>query len=477
MSEEKMLQDRPDVFDALSSREKLDYLFQVFQMQGASLYIVGGALRDILTGQTPKDFDLATDARPEEIEAWFEKTVNVGRAFGTCVVVLGDENFEITTFRKESGYADGRHPEDVDYTDDLCEDMRRRDFTINAMYLDQNGVLFDGVGGREDLAAGRIRTVGEPKQRLAEDRLRLWRAIRLAAEKGYEIDGALIDEMILNPKTDNVSTERIESELTRIICSDHPDWGGYLLMRTGVYPSLIRRLLPETDFSSANLMESFERLKGLPADTALRLTALTLWMPDEELIEFLGGLRYPNRIRQDVLSYRRWIDTTERDGIIAFKTMLADLGIERFLNLTRLQERLGEERGDEDLVSSARRGRFSGEEIYLNEEPLHLSELQMSGSMVRKYGFKNEEIGQVLRYLLCLVYDEPRLNTRESLTGILEELKVAHERKKTGEDSQTLPAGGGQAPPQADQPDGDPGDSGSERPEVHETVRTELSDG
>ena len=164
----------------------IETLFQVFRKHHKQLFIVGGAVRDMLLGQIPSDYDFTTDALPDEVESWFEHTIIVGKHFGTIGVIIDKKVYEITTFRKEASYADGRHPDEVLFTDDVREDVSRRDFTINGLLMDEHGCIFDYVGGLEDIKNGMVRCIGDPKRRFEEDRLRKWRCIRLAAEKRME---------------------------------------------------------------------------------------------------------------------------------------------------------------------------------------------------------------------------------------------------------------------------------------------------
>src|SRR4030095_4899445 len=154
---------------------------------GHLAYFAGGCVRDLVRGQTPKDIDIATDARPEEVQKIFRRTHAVGAHFGVVVVLENDWQFEVATFRSDGAYLDGRHPVAVNFSSPE-EDARRRDFTINGMFFDPpNDAVIDFVGGREDLAAGIVRAIGNPAQRFAEDRLRLLRAIRFATVLQFEI--------------------------------------------------------------------------------------------------------------------------------------------------------------------------------------------------------------------------------------------------------------------------------------------------
>lgn len=197
---------------------------------GHTALLAGGCVRDLLRGDLPKDYDIATDAAPERVQALFERTLLVGQEFGVCRVLLDGLTYEVARFRRESGYSDGRHPDEVTFCGP-AEDAERRDFTINAMFWDpvEERVL-DYVGGRRDLADRLIRAVGEPEQRFREDHLRLLRAVRLAARLQFEIEPRTRAAIrALAPLVTRVSAERLQQEL-RIILTDRDPAGALRLM-------------------------------------------------------------------------------------------------------------------------------------------------------------------------------------------------------------------------------------------------------
>ncbi len=212
------------------------------QAEGFQALYVGGCVRDALLGVSPKDWDIATSATPEEVEALFEHTVPVGKSFGVMVVVEDGREYEVATFRKDGGYSDGRRPESVEYTD-AREDALRRDFTINALMYDPvRRELLDFVGGQEDLKAGVVRAVGEPEQRFLEDHLRMLRAVRFAARTGFAIEPATFRAIReLAGLVTTVSAERIGAELLGMFTCRAPDAALVLLEES----RLLRHVLPE----------------------------------------------------------------------------------------------------------------------------------------------------------------------------------------------------------------------------------------
>lgn len=209
---------------------------------GHDAVFAGGCVRDRLLGTEPLDYDIATSARPQEIESLFPRTIPVGRQFGIIVVPLEGHNFEVATFRVDGPYLDGRHPASVEFTD-ARSDAGRRDFTINAMFEDPvAGEVLDYVGGRADLEAGVIRAVGDPAKRFAEDRLRMIRAARFAARFAFRIDPPTLAAIrAASPHVTEVSAERINDELTKVLTEGCARRGFELLDEAG----LLAHLLPE----------------------------------------------------------------------------------------------------------------------------------------------------------------------------------------------------------------------------------------
>lgn len=231
-------------------------IVQTLRQRGFQAYLVGGCVRDLLLGRQPKDYDVATNATPDQVMSIFPETYAVGAQFG--VVLVPDESrgpdsegegsskshaVEVATFRSDIGYSDGRHPDEVRFSRSPREDVARRDFTINGMLLDPiSGEVLDYVGGREDLAAGIIRTIGDAEDRFSEDKLRMLRAVRFAARFGYTIEPATFAAMQkLADQIQMVSRERVRDELTRMLTEGQARRAFLLLDESG----LLRQVLPE----------------------------------------------------------------------------------------------------------------------------------------------------------------------------------------------------------------------------------------
>jgi poly(A) polymerase len=211
---------------------------------GHTAYFAGGCVRDLLRGQVPKDFDIATDARPEVVQRMFPRTYAVGAHFGVIVVLEDDFQFEVATFRSDGAYLDGRRPVEVHFAT-AEEDAARRDFTINGMFFDpEKNAVIDFVRGREDLERKLIRAIGDPAQRFAEDRLRMLRAIRFATVLGFEIDPTTWEAIVASASSiTQISAERIRDELVKIFLSANRARGWDLLDASG----LTRAVLPEME--------------------------------------------------------------------------------------------------------------------------------------------------------------------------------------------------------------------------------------
>src|SRR5271155_4084244 len=212
------------------------------QHAGFAAFWVGGCVRDFLLGREPQDFDIATDARPEQVEKIFPKTIPVGKKFGVVVVVLDDRQFQVATFRAEADYRDGRRPEKIVFANARA-DAERRDFTVNGLFFDPlMGKIHDWVGGEKDLRAKIIRTIGAPEERFAEDHLRLLRAVRFAAQLNFEIEPRTFAAIkSFAPKIKLISAERIRDELLKLFQLPHAARGLVLLRDSG----LLEHILPE----------------------------------------------------------------------------------------------------------------------------------------------------------------------------------------------------------------------------------------
>ena len=222
---------------------KAAYIIDALQAHGFEGYVVGGCVRDAILGRTANDWDITTPALPDDIHRIFPHTVDTGVAHGTVTVLVDREPFEVTTYRIDGVYEDGRHPREVFFTPRLSEDLRRRDFTINAMAWSRRSGLVDLFGGMEDLQAGLIRCVGEPRERIGEDALRMMRAVRFAAQLGFALEEGTAEAVAeMAPSLAKISAERICAELVKLLVSGSPE-----MIDTARQLGLTAVFLPEFD--------------------------------------------------------------------------------------------------------------------------------------------------------------------------------------------------------------------------------------
>jgi poly(A) polymerase len=226
---------------SMTPRELANAICEVLQRDGHQALLVGGCVRDLLLGREPADYDVATDATPEQVMALFPDAVAVGAQFGVILVPRDAMKVEVATFRSDVGYSDGRHPDRVVYSQTPMEDVQRRDFTVNGLLMRHDtGEILDFVDGQRDLKAGVIRAIGEPERRFAEDKLRMLRAVRFAARFGFEIESATFSAIRRHAKeVTAVSGERVRDELTKLLTEGAARNGFELLDQTWLLPIVL----------------------------------------------------------------------------------------------------------------------------------------------------------------------------------------------------------------------------------------------
>ncbi len=261
--------------------ENVSMIIRKLNEHGFEAYAVGGCIRDSVMGRNPHDWDITTSARPLQVKAIFKRTVDTGIKHGTVTVLAGDEAFEVTTYRIDGEYKDGRHPENVEFVSNLFEDLKRRDFTINAMAYNETDSLVDPFGGKEDIERRLIRCVGDAKERFTEDALRIMRAIRFSAQLSFDIDEKTKEGIkFLAMELRHVSAERISDELMKLLLSTHPDY-----LQKAYELGVTEVVLPEFDrmmqtyqnnpYHRTNVGEhTLKSMNYVESDRVLRLTML-----------------------------------------------------------------------------------------------------------------------------------------------------------------------------------------------------------
>ncbi len=414
---------------------------------GYESWLVGGCVRDLLLGRTPGDYDICTAALPDETEAVFsgERLIETGLKHGTVTVILEGRPLEITTYRVDGGYTDARHPDRVTFTRSLREDAARRDFTVNAMAYHPGRGLWDGFGGQEDLNSRIIRCVGDPETRFREDGLRILRALRFASVLGFtlepETEKAIRSTAHLLEK---IAPERLSAELSKLLLG--PGAGEILRAYPEVLGVLLPELPPMKGFDQRNIHHCYDllghtaaALDAAPADLTLRLTMLLhdIGKPDTFSIgedgqghfyghakrsveladDILRRLRYPNRVRERVLTLIRYHDTPLAPEPKQVRRWLNRLGEETFLQLIEVH------RADTLALAPAYRDRVRtldetaalARSILAETPCLTLRDLAVDGHDLMALGLRGPALGRALNALLDRVLEGTLENRRETL--------------------------------------------------------------
>lgn len=392
----------------------VEWIIGKIREHGYEAFAVGGCVRDTLLGREPGDWDITTSAKPEEVKAIFGKTVDTGLQHGTVTVIRNREGYEVTTYRIDGEYHDGRHPDSVEFTSNLKEDLKRRDFTINAMAYSHETEIVDEFGGMEDLDNKIIRCVGLAHDRFTEDALRILRAIRFAAQLGFEIEDETYKAISdIAPNLKKVSKERIQVELTKLLLSDYPEKMA-MVEATGISQYVTEQF---GEVFVKDDADSFAKLKSLPKEKSMRWAGFLRHMEPVKVRAILKGLKLDNET----------IDNG-RMMVEAFQTPLAPEKpeIRRFLSrMSRYQFEgclyLKELDGDKNVEEIRR----LWEEVEADGDCISLKTLAVNGGDLMEAGVeKGKAIGETLAWLLDMVLENPELNKKEILLGKLEERKT-----------------------------------------------------
>ena len=431
--------------------EKVRVVLNTLRMAGFEAYVVGGCVRDSILGRVPNDWDVTTSARPEQVKALFRRTIDTGIQHGTVTVMMDKEGFEVTTYRIDGKYEDSRHPSQVTFTPSLEEDLKRRDFTINAMaYNDEDG-LVDLFGGIRDVEERRIRCVGDPEARFGEDALRILRAVRFSAQLGYGIEEKTLAAITkLAPTLQNISAERIQTELVKLLVSDHPDY-----LRIAYDTGITKVILPEFDQCMAmpqnhphhcyNVGEhTLVSLTEVPPDKVLRLAMLfhdigkpkCLTVGKNGITHFYGHPKVSEKMTVEILRRLKFDNDTIR--MVAKLIEYHDVGNEEEPSPRRMRHilnRVGEEafpamfrvwKGDvlaqstylrEEKLAKIEGWEACYQEILAEHQCVSLKDLAINGKDLIEMGAApGKELGACLQRLLEEVLEAPEKNTKEYLT-------------------------------------------------------------
>jgi len=415
---------------------------------GYEAYAVGGCVRDTLLNKEPDDWDITTSATPEQAKSLFARTIDTGIQHGTITVLIGKETYEVTTYRIDGEYEDSRHPKEVIFTSNLLEDLKRRDFTINAMaYNDRSGIV-DAFGGMQDLENKIIRCVGNPKERFSEDALRMMRAVRFSGQLGYEIEQATAEAVKeLAPTLSKISAERICTELIKLMGSDHPEY-----LEKAYELGMTKVIMPEFDAAMETIQNNphhcynvgkhiLHSLSYVRKDKVLRLAMLfhdlgkvqTRTTDEDGIDHFYGHADISAHIADDVMKRLRF-DNDTRHKVIKLvkyhdlKMALTPTGVRRAIVKTTEELfplLLEVKKADFLAQSNYKRDEKEAElkeieciyaRILEEQNCVSLKTLAVTGSDLIAEGMKpGKEIGEVLQKLLEEVLEEPSLNSKELL--------------------------------------------------------------
>jgi tRNA nucleotidyltransferase (CCA-adding enzyme) len=399
--------------------------------QGHAAFLVGGGVRDILRGFHPKDFDLATSARPEEVQSAFRKVIPTGIQHGTVTVLVGSTHVEVTTFRSEGEYLDGRRPSAVTFERDIVKDLSRRDFTINAMAWDPVGKEFvDPFGGQVDLQARIVRCVGSAAERFSEDGLRPLRAVRFAAVLDFSLDPAT--QAAIPPTLPifrKVAHERVREEFTKLLLSPRAVFGLELLAETGLLEGFLSELA-RAEPEAARLARA--AAAAAPSDIELRLAALLADLVDAERAKEIGlRLKFPNKTfeRMTLLVQHAKLELRTEETEPALRRFMAKVGPGNIEDLVSVARARLQARQPELLPGlEALHGRLRA--LVAAKPPLSAKELALNGgAIMAALGVgPSPLVGEATRFLVERVLDEPSLNTPEQLTELLR----AWQRERAG---------------------------------------------
>lgn len=399
---------------------------------GHRSWLVGGAVRDLLLHRPrpATDYDVATPARPEEVQRLFRRVIPTGVEHGTVTVLAHGEPVEVTTFRGEGAYLDGRRPESVTFHTDLESDLARRDFTMNALAFDPLAVEFrDPFGGREDLARRQVRAVGDPAERFGEDGLRPMRAVRFVAQLGFELDGPTCSAIPgALPVVRRVAAERITDELSRLLVAPHAREAFPLLRGTGLLGVALPPLAagPEGDLDHALLVS------GAAAEQlAPRLAALLHRLGADGAARALGALRLSRAVADEAVALVRAFPCQGEGGAglpacapVELRRWLSRVEPRRAEVLLNLAEAegaaLAPDRQDA-AAAQVKAARTAVAEVLAAAPPLALRDLALDGRAVGEAlgATPGPKVGEALRYLLDRVLERPEENTPERLRAAL----------------------------------------------------------
>ena len=383
----------------ISLPDEITQVIATIEQNGYEAYIVGGAVRDFVMGRSISDYDITTNARPEQICNMFSKVVETGIKHGTVTVLAGKYSVEVTSYRVDGEYQNHRRPMQVEFSNSLAEDLKRRDFTINALAYNPETGIVDLFGGVDDIHKKIIRTVGEPDKRFNEDALRMLRAVRFSACLGFDILPDAFASMLKNAHLmEYVSRERIKAELDKAIMGDYVE-------KLGDYADFMSIFLPHLDKNVGIL----NALSNIDKTIEIRWAKLlSKAHPDAE--EFICKYKFSNAEKKKIRTLLKYSGKEISHDRVVIKNILRKTDDDLFEDVLKMKQDKAAYEIYRDIKSS--------------REPYRISHLALGGNEVLSVAEDKTQIGQMLEYLLDRVIQNPSLNKREKLLELLEEYHV-----------------------------------------------------
>lgn len=435
--------------------KKVDIIIKTIQAAGYEAYAVGGCVRDSLLGRAPEDWDITTSAMPQQVKELFDKTFDTGIEHGTVTVLLDHEGFEVTTYRIDGEYEDSRHPKNVVFTRSLTEDLRRRDFTINAMAYNLEAGIVDVFGGMQDLQDGIIRCVGNARERFQEDALRILRAVRFASQLGFEIEESTQAGIrAMAGDLAHISAERIQAELIKMAVSPYPE-----LIEKAYNLGITKIILPEFDAMMDTEQETphhrynvgvhtVKAMEAVRPDKVLRLTMLlhdcakplTKTTDSEGTAHFKGHdikgeetakkilkrLKFDNDTMRKVCRLVKWHDYRIPAEPLEVRRAVYLIGEDLFPSYLEVRKADLAAQSDyqrEEKAENIRLMELCYQEITEKGQCVSLKNLSVNGNDLMETGMNpGKEIGEMLKKLLDYVIVHPEANEKTILLGLLEKL-------------------------------------------------------
>ena len=404
--------------------EDVSFIINTIEKNGHQAYAVGGCVRDTIMGVVPNDWDITTNALPEEVKSYFNKTIDTGIQHGTVTVMLHSTGYEVTTYRIDGDYLDGRHPSSVEFSDRLTDDLCRRDFTINAMAYNDRMGLVDEYGGIDDINNKIIRCVGNPVERFTEDALRMMRAIRFSAQLGFTIDDNTFKAIEkLSTNIQKVSMERVCVELKKTLMSDNPDFCR-LYGNTNLFMDILPQL--HDSFTSRQSKRILLTCRYVEKNFALRLAACLSTGTPEDAYNTLRHLRMDNKTIDTVVKILTYSKDRVEETEPAIREALHKCGRDIFEFIIKYE--LAAVKASEEVTFITNPGRHNhliklktmADEILARGDCFSIKDLDITGLDLIEYGLKGTQIGDTLNYLLEIVIENPKLNDKATLIGLLD---------------------------------------------------------